>query len=208
MDSDDLLKVMMDGIDAMDAMDATDGMQAMDGFVPLTAWAPRQGSCSRLAPLQQPPPQHYQPPPPQHYQPQQPPQQPTHPWLAIASLEIAAQLREARERHAAYVDSMARRESNFLKDSKATEKALQTRIKKQQEELDEAKTTLRAITAERSQREDEMTCVICMEFKRDVLPPCGHLSMCGNCAQANTPKKCPVCRKVYSMKSVRKIFYS
>lgn len=123
-------------------------------------------------------------------------------------LDTTARLREAEkyaeethEKHAKYVEAVAKRESNFLKDSMATEKALQTKIRAQEDKVTAAVTKLDIM-------EDKLTCVICMDSERDTVPPCGHLSMCSNCAHANNPKKCPVCRKVYRMQTLRKIFYS
>lgn len=43
--------------------------------------------------------------------------------------------------------------------------------------------------------DDSKLCVICMDAeKTQVCVPCGHRCLCAECAEANKPDKCPVCR--------------
>lgn len=116
-------------------------------------------------------------------------------------METIARVREAEkyaedtyEKHVKYADAMAKRESNFLKDSMATEKALEAKIMERDAKVAEL--------------ENHMTCIICMDSQRNVVPACGHLTMCRDCAQANNPKKCPLCRKTYRVDTIRKIYFS
>lgn len=43
---------------------------------------------------------------------------------------------------------------------------------------------------------ESFTCIICYVTPREVvLLPCGHVSMCADCAYKNINRPCPICRK-------------
>lgn len=108
---------------------------------------------------------------------------------------------EAREERARYASTMARRESSLLKDSRNTETALLVKIA-------DKETQVAAAHEKAGAAEERMACVVCLDARREAVPPCGHLSMCMGCAELNVPKKCPICRKGYRLSGMRKVYFS
>lgn len=55
--------------------------------------------------------------------------------------------------------------------------------------------------------EDSFTCIVCLNQPREViLLPCGHISMCYDCAYQCNDRPCPVCREPVA--SINLIYFS
>lgn len=55
---------------------------------------------------------------------------------------------------------------------------------------------------------ERFMCIICVTNDRNVVPPCGHASMCKECASIARPRMCPICRAAYRTSSLRPMYLS
>jgi hypothetical protein len=51
---------------------------------------------------------------------------------------------------------------------------------------------------------DDTTCVVCMDARREVILPCKHVVMCEGCAKRVTA--CPLCTAEYSQEGIVRVY--
>jgi len=102
----------------------------------------------------------------------------------------------------------------LLAEREIKQKELQDQLVQDKEDLNnqlkECQTSLQTLQAkceqlerDKTEKEDQKLCIICLERPRDILfLPCGHFSVCSECADLTT---CPICRITVEKK--QKVFF-
>tara|TARA_B100001094_G_C18187656_1_gene804932 strand:- start:2560 stop:3567 length:1008 start_codon:yes stop_codon:yes gene_type:complete len=109
---------------------------------------------------------------------------------------------------------LEKQNQDLNKENKSLNKLLQSNdiiFKQKNQEINELKTKNTQLEAINIELQKKSKCVVCYTENVNVLLPCSHACLCNACElhiRAYSDRRCPLCRKIYVVASLKKVIIS